>query len=92
MGGVMKPAVWIVIVLVVVIVGAVVLSTPRSQPFRCRVCMSFNGRRDCRTGSAQTAMSAQRTAITNACAQLAGGVTESNQCENTQPESVEWLH
>jgi hypothetical protein len=87
----MKPAIWIAIVFVGLIIGAVVLSTPRTQPFRCRICMSFKGRRDCRTGSAQTGMEAQRAAIMNACAQLAGGVTESNQCENTPPESIEWL-
>jgi hypothetical protein len=87
----MKPAVWIAIVFVVLILGAVVLSTPRTQRFRCRICISFKGRRDCRTASAETAMGAQSAAIMNACAQLAGGVTESNQCENTPPESVEWL-
>ena len=87
----MKPAIWIAIVFVGLILGTVVLSTPRTQPFRCRICMSFKGGRDCRTGSAKTAMDAQRAAIMNACAQLAGGVTESNQCENTPPESIEWL-
>jgi hypothetical protein len=88
----MKPAVWVAIVFVGLVLGAVVLSTPRTQPFRCKICVSFNGRRACRTGSAETAAGAQRAAITNACAELAGGVTESNQCENTLPESIEWLH
>lgn len=88
----MKPAVWIAIVFVGLILGAVVLSTPHTQRFRCRICISYNGRRDCRTASAETEIGAQRTAIMNACAQLAGGVTDSNQCENTPPESVEWLH
>jgi hypothetical protein len=88
----MKPAVWIAIVFVGLVLGAVVLSTPHTLPFRCRICISFNGRRDCRIGAAQTSMEAQRTAIMNACAQLSGGVTESNQCENTPPDSVEWLH
>ena len=37
------------------------------------------------------AQEAQRTAVTNACAQLAGGVIETNQCENTTPDSVNWL-
>jgi hypothetical protein len=53
--------------------------------------MAFKGGRDCRTASAETRENALRTAITNACAQLSGGVTESNQCENTPPESVTWL-
>jgi hypothetical protein len=36
-------------------------------------------------------MEAQRTATTTACAQIASGVTESNQCENTTPDTVQWL-
>ena len=87
----MKPAVWIAIVFVGLILGAVVLSTPRTQRFRCRVCMSFKGGRDCRTDSAQTAMGAESAATMNACAQLAGGVIESNQCEHTPPDLVERL-
>ncbi len=53
--------------------------------------MSFKGNRDCRTASAATRQEALRTAVTNACAQLSGGVIESNQCENTPPESIDWL-
>ena len=53
--------------------------------------MAFNGRRDCRTASAETRENARRTAITNACAELAGGRIENNQCEMTTPESVNWL-
>jgi hypothetical protein len=86
-----KPAVWIAILFVVVVLVAVVVSTPGSQPFRCRVCITFNGRRDCRTASAATRETARQTATTNACAQLSGGVIESNQCETTQPDSIEWL-
>ena len=87
----MKPATWIALVFAVLVVGAVALSSFRTQPFHCRVCISFNGGRDCRTASAQTGPEAQRTATTNACAQLASGMTESIHCENTPPESVEWL-
>ena len=87
----MKPTTWIALVFAAVVLVAVALSTFRSQPFRCRVCMSFNGRRDCRTASARTPEEAQRTAIMNACAQLASGVTNSIQCENTAPETVDWV-
>jgi hypothetical protein len=52
--------------------------------------MAFHGARDCRTASADAREHALRTAITNACAQLASGVTESAQCEGTPPESVTW--
>jgi hypothetical protein len=86
-----KPTVWIAIVFVVLVVGTLVFSTFRVQPHHCRVCITFNGRTDCRTASAQTRQEAQRTATTGACAQLSSGVTESMQCENTPPDSVQWL-
>jgi hypothetical protein len=52
--------------------------------------MSFGGRRDCRTASAGSREHALQTAITNACAQLAGTKAETNECERSQPESVQW--
>ena len=87
----MKPTVWIGIVFAAVVLGAVAFSTFGTQPYRCRVCISFNGRNDCRTASAKTREEAQRAATTTACAQLASGVSESSRCENTPPGSVEWL-
>ncbi len=88
----MKKTVWLAVVFIAVVVGFVVYSTVGPQHrFSCRVCMSFNGGRDCRTASAETREEAVRTAVTNACAQLAGGVVQSSQCENTPPESVQWL-
>jgi len=69
-----------------------VMSTLGRHAFRCRVCIVFNGGRDCRTASAQTAQGAQNAATVDACTQLSGGVTQSMQCQATQPESVEWLH
>jgi hypothetical protein len=73
------------------VLGYLVISSFHRQPFRCEVCITFKGRRDCRTGAAETRMEAQRTAIMTTCAQLSSGVIESNQCEETPPDSVEWL-
>jgi len=86
-----KPTLWIAVLFGAAVVGYVVYSTLQPQPFRCRVCISFKGGRDCRTASAAKREEAQRAATSNACAQLAGGVIETNQCENTPPDSVEWL-
>jgi hypothetical protein len=86
-----KPTTWIAIAFAVLILGAIVFSTFRTQPYRVRVCITYNGVRDCRTASAQTRDEALRTATMTACAQLSGGVIESNKCENTRPDSVEWL-
>ena len=82
---------WLAIAFGLLVFGYIVFSSFSPAGARCRVCMSFKGASDCRTASAANRQEALRTAITNACAQLSGGVTESNQCENTPPASVEWL-
>lgn len=87
----MKKTTWIGLVFAVLVLGYLVVSSFHAQPFRCQVCITFNGRRDCRTGSAETREQAQRTATMTACAQLSSGIVESNQCENTPPDSVDWL-
>ena len=88
----MKKTVWLAIGFCLLVVGFVVYSSLwGGERVHCQVCMVFKDRRDCRTVSAKTRENALRTAISNACAQLSGGVTETNQCENTPPESVNWL-
>lgn len=87
----MKNTAWLAVAFVVAVVGFVLFSTFHQQRLQCRVCVSYNGNRDCRTASATTRQEAIRAAVTNACAQLASGVTDSIRCENTQPDSVEWL-
>lgn len=86
----MKKTVWIAIAFVVLVVALVVSTTFQGERVRVEVCMSFRGRRDCRTAQARNRQEALRTAVTNACAQLASGVTDSGQCENTPPESITW--
>lgn len=85
-----KPTVWIGIAFGVVFLAAVAMSTFRSQPYRVRLCITYNGATDCRSAAAQTKEDAQRTATTAACAHLSGGVTDSIRCENTPPSSIEW--
>jgi hypothetical protein len=87
----LKKTTWLAILFVILVLGYLVSSSFRRQPYRCKVCITFKGRTDCGTGAAQTEMDAQRTAIMTACAQISGGVTESNQCENTPPDSVQWI-
>ena len=87
----MKKTVWLAVLFAALVIGYVIVSTFRGERFRCQVCMSFKGGRDCRTASAATRQEALRTAVTNACAQLSGGVIETSQCESTPPESVRWL-
>jgi hypothetical protein len=87
----MKPTAWLGIAFAAAVLAVILYSTFHQELASCRVCVSFNGRRDCRTASAANRQEAQRTAVSNACAQLASGVTESTQCENTAPDSVDWI-
>jgi hypothetical protein len=86
-----KATVWVAVAFAVIVIGAVAVSTFSSQNYRCRVCITFDGRSDCRTAAAQTREAAQRSATTAACSQLASGVSDSIRCEGTPPQSVDWL-
>ena len=87
----MKKTTLLAIAFVAAVLGYIVISSLRPAGARVRVCMSFKGGSDCRTASAANRQEALRTAVTNACAQLSGGVIESNQCETSTPVSIEWL-
>ena len=86
-----KPAVWLGVLFFALVAGYLVYSSFHTARFRCQVCITFRGRTDCRTASAETRDGAIRTAVDNACAQLAAGVDESTQCSSTPPASVRWL-
>jgi hypothetical protein len=85
-----KKTVWVAVAFVVIFLAALVSTTFRGERVGVEVCMVFRGNRDCRKAQAKDRQEALRTAITNACAQLASGVTDTGQCENTTPASVTW--
>jgi hypothetical protein len=86
----LKKSVLIAIVFALVFLAMVVLTTFRGNRVRVEVCMEYRGARDCRSAQATTREDALRTAVTNACAQLAGGVIDTSNCERTPPASVVW--
>ena len=88
----MKKSVWLGILFLGLVVAFVIYSTLRTSTarVRCEVCITFQGRQACRTAAASTRELALRTATENACAQVSSGVTDSNQCNNTPPDSVRW--
>jgi hypothetical protein len=49
-----KPAVWLGALFIVIFLGFLFYSTFRGGRYRCEVCMSFQGRKDCRTAAADT--------------------------------------
>jgi len=85
-----KQSVLLGIIFVLVFVGFVVYTTMNTGRIRCEVCITYQGRQACRTASARTRELALRTATDNACAQIASGITQSTQCQNTPPDSVRW--
>jgi len=87
----MKKPVWIGILLFAGLLGLIVYSTMGLASHRVEVCMEFNGRTSCRTTSGSTRDFALRTAVTNACAGIASGVTDSIACEQKTPAKVTWL-
>jgi hypothetical protein len=87
----MKTTTLLAIGFVAAVLAVIFFSTFRQERVSCRACVTFNGRTDCRTASATSRQEALRTAVSNACALLASGVTETTQCENTKPDSVDWI-
>lgn len=74
-----------------IIIGVLVYSSMNLQQYRVEVCMDYASRQACRTASGATEEFALRTAMSNACAQIASGVTETRGCELTTPTKVTWL-
>lgn len=88
----MKKSVLLGILFIAAVVGYLVYSTLNTgrNRIRCEVCITFRGSQSCRIAAASTRELALRAATENACAQISSGVTDSNQCNNTPPDSVRW--
>jgi len=86
-----KKAALVGIAFVLVVVAALVYSTMTLGTHRVEVCMEYNGMTSCRTVSGSKRDETLRTAVSNACATIASGVTDSMACDRTQPKKVTWL-
>lgn len=75
---VLAPALWMTLQIV------------RSQGVTCRVCMEYKGEKNCREAQGPSQDECRRTAVDNACALIARGMTESIQCSNTPPSEVQF--
>ena len=76
------------IAIVVLILGVIVYSSFNLAGHRLEACMAYNGNAACRTASGSTEEFARRTAISNACAQIASGMTDTIACEASTPTKV----
>ena len=79
---------WILVAIGIVFVAFVVGRSFYVATYRCVVCMAFQGQQVCRTVEGPSEREARSGAVTNACAELASGVTDSMACERSQPVRV----
>lgn len=85
-----KPVLFGVLFVLLVLGGIVYMSTNLSK-YKVEVCMSFNGRTSCRTAQGNSQEETLQTAVSNACADVAGGVTDTIACERTAPTKETWV-
>jgi len=69
------------------VLGYVVFQSMHLEAASCEICMQYNGNSQCRTVGGATIDEARQGAITNACAFLSSGVTDSMACARTKPLS-----
>ena len=74
--------------LLAAVLGYVVVQSLRLEAAICEVCMEYRGRSQCRTVGGASEEEARTAAITNACAFLSSGVTDSMACQRTPPSSA----
>lgn len=87
----MNKTVVIGVVFVVLVLVFLLYSSMHIAQYRVEVCVNFRGATQCRVASADTRDHAMRSAQSNACALLVSGVTDTMQCERTEPTSMKWL-
>lgn len=85
-----KPGLYIA-VFIAVVIALIVYSTMGGTRYRAEICMVYQGRSACKTVTGKSETSVLRGGISNACADIASGVTQTMGCEQTQPQSVKWL-
>ena len=84
----MKKPVLYGVIFVLIVLGVIVYSSFNLAKVRMEVCVTFNGRTNCKTASAVSEEFATQTAVANACGEIAFGVTDTVNCEHTPPAKV----
>ena len=84
----MKKPVLVGIAIVAIILGIMVYSMMSLSGNRVEVCIQFNGQERCKIARGASQEDAIRTATTNACGEIASGVTDTMACLRSQPLKV----
>jgi len=79
------------ILFILIILSVLVYSTLGLAKYKVEICVQYNGRTSCRSASGSSREDTYRAAMNNACALIASGVTETMQCESSQPVSIRWV-
>ena len=87
----MKPITWIIVGVAVALIGLMAYSTMGLGGYKVEVCKSFQGREACGTGVGTSEMEAMNTATQVACAKISSGMTDSHNCQISNPVKVNWL-
>jgi hypothetical protein len=85
-----RPALAGIFFVVAVLVAIVYMTFSLSRGVRGEICMEFNGRTACKTVSGDTRQHVLQTGVSNACADISSGVTDTIACEHAEPKSVTW--
>ncbi|HUA86131.1 MAG TPA: hypothetical protein VMB85_19880 [Bryobacteraceae bacterium] len=86
----MKKPVLVGIVFIAAVLAVIIYSSMNLARQHVEVCMTYQGRSACGKAAGTTKDFALRAATSNACAQIASGVTDSTACERSDPVSVTW--
>jgi len=81
----MKWTSWVSLIGLGAIVAIVVYTSLDVGAVRCEVCIAFAGNDVCRSVDGASEAEARQGAVTNACALLTSGVTNTMACERTPP-------
>lgn len=87
----MKPITWIIVGVIAAVVALMAYSTRSLGGFRVEVCKSFQGREACGTAVATGEREAMDAATQVACAKISSGMTDSHNCQVSNPVKVTWL-
>lgn len=87
----MKKPVLVAIGIVAVIAGIMAYSMMSLSSNRVEVCIQFKGATTCKIARGATQQDAIRTATSNACGELAGGVTDTMACLRSEPTKLNIL-
>jgi len=79
---------WLLTAALAVFMAFIIYRSLQVAGYQCTLCISYRGQDACRTVQGPTEHEARSGAITNVCAYLAAGVTDSMACERTQPSKT----